>query len=47
MQNQPSLSMILAIIFAWLLPKLSVTFYTHPVQRSPRSWVILGETERM
>lgn len=47
MQNQPSLCMILAIIFAWLLLKLSVTFCIHPMQRSPRGWVKPGETVRV
>ena len=44
MQNQPSLCVTLAIIFAWLLLKLSVTFCIHPMQRKITAW--LGETRR-
>lgn len=47
MQNWPSLCLTLVIVFAWLLLKLSMTFYTHPTKRSPHDCVIPGETVRM
>lgn len=47
LQNWPSLSVILVIIFVWLLLKLSMTFYIHSMKRSLHGWVIQGETGRM
>lgn len=47
MQNWPSLCVILVIIFAWLLLKLSMTFYTHSMKRSLHGWVIPGEIGRL
>lgn len=47
MQNLPSLYVTPVIIFVWLLLKLSMTFYTHPMKRSLHGWVIPGETGRM